>query len=171
MRLLLTALFAVMCVAVVVPASSESLDSTMTGPLGTLTLRSEATFSEGWWTYEYMATITGATANITGLTIANVYRLPFEDAQNSANFGNPAFTGSDSVIWTKGNVPASEGVISFSFRSTYAPTVGNATFWGGNIPSTGQALTMVPEPSSIAALGIFSLGGLVGITRKYRFKR
>lgn len=162
---------AILAAACCASAAAATYDSVLTGPLGDIPLHAEATLSDGIWTYTYTANLSGLADPVTGFTVGNVHASEFAAASNSADFVNPTFTGSDSVLWLNGYVEPAAGSVVFSYQSAHGPGLVNVTMWGGPaFPSGGQTLGMAPEPSSIIALALGLVGGLGSLRAARRRK-
>ncbi len=158
MRLLVAIVLCALLGAAALPVAADVYDSTLAGPLGSVPVHAEAIYSQGLWQYTYVVNIAGLSRNATGFSIGNIDRLEYNAANNNRDLTNPVyFAGTDSILWTAGNVSPSAETITFSFESVYGPTLTACTLWGGAFPAVGTTLGMVPEPSSLFGLAMTSL--------------
>lgn len=167
-------LVAIAVMALAVGAGAVTMDSELVAGAAalpfagtTIPLHAEATWTAGVWTYTYTLQITNSTRPITGFSVGNLNRLQWYDATNDKNFVNPTDWTTDSVFWSGGSVPTTDGPITFMYKSRYGPTVVPTSLFGGARSADGFTLGLaVPEPGSLSALGALALAGFAGFRRR-----
>ncbi|MCX6344643.1 MAG: PEP-CTERM sorting domain-containing protein [Armatimonadetes bacterium] len=156
----------IVAIALSVPASALTLDTTLTGYLGAGNVDVHAVVTKTANIYDYNYTIsyvTGATLHLFG--IANDSGVSYFDAANNGGFINPEYNALDAyadIEWLGSAIEAGQSR-TFSYQSEYAPM--DITVYAYALNSAGYAEgdtlgmgAMIPEPSSILALAL----GLTG---------
>lgn len=177
----LAAMAATSCIAIPPPNPWGTVVTSLDWPYSNNLTALVTPASGGWFHYEYTLDFFDSAffEPLTVFSVGNMSNMEFRDADNNVGFENPIWNGSDpsanSVRWEVDQqflpfVPTGQ-TVWFEYYSRYTYTEVSVTLAGG-LPSEGSTLGMVPDPSSLAVLGVGLAGiGAIGLRRLRRSAR
>jgi hypothetical protein len=147
-----------------------TMDSVLTGQLGTVGVHAVVTQTGSTYLYNYDVTATSVSTAVSLFDVGNVEQLDFTNATNvgaTHAFTNPTYLPFlTSVTWVDGELDNTK-TATFSYKSDYAPIQVETSVSGAGLSANGSTLgmTSVPEPSTVSLFGMGALG-VLGLIRR-----